>query len=376
MKIAVIALSKVPSTTANSIQVMKICQAYTQMGLDVALFVPGKIKVPWEEIAAHYGLHQKFNIYWINSKKLFRHFDFLMKAINASKRWKADVFHTWIPQISMFLKLIKKPILMELHELPTGRFGPFYYRRLFLTKNRIRFLPITRVLWLKFAKLYQFLPDAINHEISPDGVDIERYEDLPSPEDARNVLNLPNAWSAVYTGHLYTGRGMTLLTELARQLPQVQFIWVGGNQAEVEEWQAVISDRQIKNVILTGFVKNELIPQYQAAGDVLLMPYEETVTGSSGGNTVDICSPMKMFEYMATGRIIISSDLPVLHEVLNESNAIFCNSNSISEWSAAVLKVLADPEQFQQMGRQARMDVKPYSWIMRSKKSLQGLDRE
>ena len=35
---------------------------------------------------------------------------------------------------------------------------------------------------------------------------------------------------------------------------------------------------------------------------------------------------MKMFEYMAAGRAIVSSDLPVIREVLNERNAVFCKA--------------------------------------------------
>ena len=77
----------------------------------------------------------------------------------------------------------------------------------------------------------------------------------------------------------------------------------------------------IKNVHLTGFVPNEELPLYQAACDILLMPYEEAIAGSSGGDTARFASPMKAFEYMAAGRPILSSDLPVFREVLDEAFA-------------------------------------------------------
>ena len=92
----------------------------------------------------------------------------------------------------------------------------------------------------------------------------------------------------------------------------------------------------LDNVTLTGFVPNRHIPLYQAAGEILLMPYERSVTVSGGGNTADICSPMKMFEYMAAGRAILSSDLAVLHEVLDETSAVFCPPENSQAWVSAL----------------------------------------
>lgn len=62
----------------------------------------------------------------------------------------------------------------------------------------------------------------------------------------------------------------------------------------------------------------------QAASDVLLMPYSRSISASSGQDIAEAINPMKMFEYMASGRAIVSADIPSIREVLNEANAIFC----------------------------------------------------
>jgi glycosyltransferase involved in cell wall biosynthesis len=80
---------------------------------------------------------------------------------------------------------------------------------------------------------------------------------------------------------------------LAKTMPEVQFLWVGGDPADVTRWQNQLKEENVDNVILTGFVDNARLPQYQAAADVLLMPYGTTISGSGGGNTADIASPMK-----------------------------------------------------------------------------------
>ncbi len=172
------------------------------------------------------------------------------------------------------------------------------------------------------------------------------------------------------SGHLYAGRGVELFLGLAEKFPQASFVWVGGRPEEVASWK--IKAANLANVIFTGFVPNESIPLYQSAADVLLMPYGRMVSTSSGGNTAEICSPMKMFEYMAAGRAILSSDLAVLHEVLDDSSAIFCPLEDVQAWATALGGLLADPKKRQALGQGGRAAVEHYSWIARAKRSLKG----
>jgi len=241
-----------------------------------------------------------------------------------------------------------------------------------LSKHKKRFVCITNALKEMYEKEYKFNFKNSEIQIAPNGVVLEPYLNLPESTEIKNNLGLSEHFTAVYTGHLYQGRGMDLLIELAKVLSEIQFVWVGGREKDVNKWRDYIDKNQIKNITLIGFVGNEYIPTYQSAGDVLLMPYENSISGSSGGNSVDFCSPMKMFEYMAAGKPIISSDLPILHEVLNEKNAIFCSYNEINQWVDAINLIKNDPGYGIRLGIQARIDVEQYSWIERAKKSLDG----
>ncbi len=153
--------------------------------------------------------------------------------------------------------------------------------------------------------------------IAPNGVDLSRYQDLPSPAEARRQLGLPDLPTTACTGHLYEGRGVELFLALADRMPEVQFLWVGGRPKDVQHWQARAAEAGLANVSFPGFVPNADLPLYQAAADILLMPYQQQVGGSSGEAPVKFFSSMKMYEYMAANRPIISSDLPVIHEVLD-----------------------------------------------------------
>ena len=125
--------------------------------------------------------------------------------------------------------------------------------------------------------------------------------------------------------------------------------------------------------MLTGFVPNIDLPKYQAACDVLLMPYQHQVAASSGGDIARYLSPMKLFEYLASGRPIVSSDLPVLRETLNAKNAIMLSPEDINGWKIALQNLSSDPVRRLALGNQARQDAMSYSWSERARKILQDL---
>ncbi len=168
--------------------------------------------------------------------------------------------------------------------------------------------------------------------------------------------------------------GWICCCELADQLPEVSFLWVGGKPEDVTEWQARVDAAGLKNVTLTGFVPKMQLPLYQAAGDVLLMPYESAIAGSSGGNSAEICSPMKMFDYLATGRVIITSELPVLHEVLNIGNAVFCPPVNVDSWARHHSRTSGLTLSRRHTLPAGQQDAEQYSWQNRANQALEGMD--
>jgi glycosyltransferase involved in cell wall biosynthesis len=164
---------------------------------------------------------------------------------------------------------------------------------------------------------------------------------------------------------------MSLLLELARQYPQLQFLWVGGSPSDVAHWSQQLAADNLQNVNLVGFIDNAQLPHYQAACDILLMPYEKVIAGSSGGNSASYASPMKMFEYMACQRAIISSDLPVIREVLNPSNAVLCPPEDAQAWSQALSALIGDENKRSALASQAWQDVQQYTWLARARRALQ-----
>ena len=82
---------------------------------------------------------------------------------------------------------------------------------------------------------------------------------------------------------------------------------------------------------------------------------------------------MKLFEYMASGRPILSSNLPVFREVLNQNNSILLNPDDVDQWVENIEELNSDPDTYTRLAIQAKHDVQQYTWEARAKRILSGV---
>lgn len=375
MKIALITNSRIPSLTANSIQAMKVAQALIQLGHDIRMFAPAETgPVTQETLLAHYGLRLAPDLELLPSIKRLKRLDFIVHAQRAAKKFGAELIYTWLPQSAALGAWMRYPVVLEMHADNSGRLGVWWMRQ-FWKKKTSRVMTVTTSALrkaLERSTKFQFKDEAVL--LAPNGVELEKYEALPSPAEARRQLNLKEGLTVGFTGHIYPGRGADLLFELAKQMPNVNFLWVGGTPELVDFWRGKLTEAGMTNVTMTGFVNHEVIPLYQTAADVLLMPYSRSIEASSGQDIAEVINPMKMFEYMAVERGIVSADLDSIREVLNEGNAVLVEPGNLSEWKMEIEKLLADESRRLALGAQARKDVEQFTWIKREERVMSVLN--
>lgn len=383
MKIALIAPTYLPARRANTIQVMKMAQALTALTHEVLVLVPGRNATQppqWDDLAHHYGLEQRFDIEWLPTNLRLRSYDYGLKSVRRARQWGADLIYTRLPQSAAYASFRGIPTIYEVHDLPQGALGPWLMARFLQGKGAQALVVITAA--LKDALTPKFSPPiSLTIIMAPDGVDLARFKNLPSPPEARQSMNstlsLPqSAFVTGYTGHLYPGRGSELILKIAAQLPEVNFLLVGGEPRDVERISKLAQSRGLENILLTGFVPNTELPRYQAACDILLMPYQKQVSASSGGDIAKYLSPMKLFEYLACGRAILSSDFPVLREVLNTENAVLLPSDEVAAWVTAIQELRTNPHKRAQLADQSRREAQQYSWKARAQKILSAIENK
>ena len=117
------------------------------------------------------------------------------------------------------------------------------------------------------------------------------------------------------------------------------------------------------------------IPSILSKYHVALMPYGDVVSGRLINiNLVNSMSPMKMFDYLSSGKLLISSDLPVLREILkhNHNSFLIKNYYNIFEWKKCIDNYnVNNLSKLFIMRKNAQELMKSLSWTNRAKKIIQ-----
>lgn len=199
------------------------------------------------------------------------------------------------------------------------------------------------------------------------GVDLSQFErPKASVAGLRRALGAAARPLVVYAGSLYAGKGCEQILMAARERPDVKFVCVGGRDFEVEQLSERAAVLGLANVELTGRVPHAEVPSYLLAADILIAPFTEDGRDIAGKLIIPFASPIKLFEYMAAGRAVVTSNVGAIPEVLrHEENALLVSPGSVAELVGAITRLLNDNALTQRLGAAARRDVQGYSWESR-----------
>jgi SAM-dependent methyltransferase len=380
-RIHYISPSLLPSRSANSVHVISQARALADVGADVTLYACRTVADPEglpAAIRAQYGIDTD-GIRLVTS--------FVRSGRGASARITVLAIRRLLSERRPYGLIIsrnlyaaflvgalgRRPLVFEVHEVENGVRG--WLQRSILRRSGVRIVTISRKLLEILVETHKINPavSQVLHDAAPAGI-------APVPAQdrrARLTAIVPAAqgsWRGVcgYFGHLYPGRGIEILESMAMRQPDVLFLIVGGHQQDIDRRRAL---NTLPNIIFLGYLPHHRALDCAKCVDVLLMPYQSSVSiGVPGRDIGRFLSPMKMFEYMATGVPLISSDLPVLREVLRDNEtALLVKSTDVSEWVTAVDRLLGDAALSCRLASNARSDyLTNYTWEHRARALLAG----
>ena len=368
MKIVFISSSRIPSRTANIVQVMRMCEAFAHNGHDVTLFGRHGESTAAND-HAEYGVADCFQIIkcrWPAPRVPGGFLYSLQVAIMIKTRIRPELLYARnLPTLAAFTGS-SLPMVFEAHYPPPPPWT-LLAARIFRSRNFRRLVVTSEALRKECQRLFPWLPhDRIR--VAPNTAD-------PRPvcswsEVDRYLAGRTNGLRVGYVGSLYPGKGMEVVLPLAARCPEFDFHVVGGTEKDVRAWR----DRSagITNLRLHGHVSPASTGAYCQAMDVLLAPYQSRVMGADGQrDDVRWLSPLKIFEYMATGKAIVASDLPVLREVLRDGvNSLLVAPDDLTAWEHA-LRRLQDEALRYCLGENALRTLKlSYTWSARASKVL------
>lgn len=377
-KLKYIANLRLPTDKAHSIQIMKMCEAFASQGIDVELIIPDKRNNTEEtEVFEYYNIKTPFKIRKISGT------DFLGKTRNFGK-----VFY-WIDLLVFLFSLYFTTHFEEgsiIYSRDPILFIPFLnLNREYRLQAEIHSLPARRYLFLKLLKftkgivvVTRYLKEMlIEHGFSeekiivaPDAVDLKAFDIIISKKEARDRLGLSeNKILVGYVGMLKTmgmGKGIDVaLASLKGLRPETELVLIGGDQKDIDSYKKLAKELGVhERVQFTGRVPYSSIPLYLKACDVLIAPFPETE------HYKYFMSPLKLFEYMASGVPIIASDLPSLREIVDESMVNFVIPDDPKDLSRIITDVLNCYNDALNKAQKSLRGVQAYSWQKRAQNIL------
>ncbi len=370
MRIAYVTATEIPSKAANSVHVMKMAQALSQDGHDVHLMCmrTGDTILPSDphDICQDYDVAGGFQFHFesisLGSKSKLSRIVHSFKRAMLAKKLKCDLVFSRCMLTAFFATLFGRSSIFEIHDSPysLSKLSVFIFKLLIKKKKLLFLVVISQALKAHIAQEFKVPLDHIY--VAADGADPMTAQLTPAP-----FVKSTDGLDVGYVGHLYRGRGINIIAAVAKKIPDIKFHIVGGTPEDVSYWRVELKD--FSNIHFYGFVPHKEATKYIQNFDVLLAPYQKKVAVSGGGgNTVQWMSPLKIFEYMSAGKAIISSDLPVLHEVLQDrENALLCPAEDVESWVAALNFLKNNPDESVRMGEKAKdIFLEKYTWSKRA----------
>ncbi len=372
-KLIYISNLRLPTEKAYGIQIANMCEAFAFCGLDVLLTFPYRHNNVSGDIFEYYGVQKNFKIHTFNAPDFYwpgvldqiavaiKNTISAIKLVKIALKDSYELFYSRDELPLFVLSFFRKNIVFEAHKFSDKRM--IFYKR--FKKAGVNIVTISKGIKDNFMDM-GFESDKIM--IASDGVNIEKFNISLTKEEARKELGLPLEGALVgYVGSFTTmgmHKGLDCLFEALRRInDEIKLVLVGSsvNLSDVQYYKDLALTLGIKNrVIFLGKVEHVRIPLYLKAFDILSMPYPSTT------HYAYYMSPLKLFEYMASGRPIISSDLPSIREVLNDSNAILVEPDNAENLARGLNVVINDPEKGRIIAERALEDVKKYTWQQRA----------
>ncbi len=368
MNIYYVLNNRFPTIKAYGLQVAKTCEGIVQAGHQVTLVVPRRNRhkeIEGIDPLDLYSVNNRFKIVYLPSLDMawlgienkasfiFQQFLFAVVAVGYLMGQKGIIYSR--DQFLIYImSWFRKDLFWEIHRLPENIRSRMYKRIFNMTSGIVA---ISNGLKNGLMKVGISANKIL---VAHDGIDLSEFTITKTTEECRKITSLPlDKKIIMYVGHLFEWKGVEVLLQSTKNLdPDHLVVIVGGAPEDIKRIQKV--DFIKEGVVFCGFQDHRKIPFFLGSADMLVIPNIK-----DGGISEYYTSPLKLFEYMASKKPIISSDLPSLREVLDESVAYFFEPNNPSQLASQIKFVANNQEDSQKIAEKAYERVQDYSWSKR-----------
>ena len=328
--------SNLPSQTANSVQSAHMADAWARRCPDAQIIY--RTECFEQGSAAHFAPYEIAPPSGARPLSLWPldelHHFYLLRFAWMLRRLSADsIVYTRSTRMACMAVNAKRVTVLELHD-------PLIPIRVAFLKKAFRSGKM-QVLVVTTERLKRDVMEAVG--LSPENILVvgggaaAAYSDVSASalsDRARYALHVG------YAGSALKGKGVGVMIDCARAMPEMAFHLIGPTEGDCLHFGELP-----QNVILHGYQAGTRVIALLKSMDALLLPNQSSVIIRSGADIGAHTSPLKLFEYMATGRPIIASDLPVFDSVLTNSvNSLKVEATSVQAFCEALRCLQSDPE--------------------------------
>lgn len=372
MKIAYIVNARIPTEKAHGYQIAKMCSELRGHGAEVTLYIPDRTNPIEQDLFDYYSLPRTFSVVKVPCTDFIRYASVLgrfafffqtrafMRALSRIQISRDTVIYTRDRLIASRYAQAGYRTFYDAHNFPERR-GESFVRSL---------RGVTGIVCNSEGTAREFVSREFkNVLVAHNAVDLSDFDIREDKASLRKRLGLPFDMKLVtYVGHLYTWKGVDVLIESAEASlshKDTLFVIVGGTDADIEKYRRIVEGKGLSNVRLLGHKPKRDIPAYLRASDVLVIPNVPISKESS-----EYTSPIKLFEYMASGVPIVASDLPSMRAIVSEHEVSFVPPHDARALSVAIQDAITSRVASETRSALARTLVERFSWSARAEAIL------
>ena len=365
MRICYLFNSSLPSKNASSLQVIKTCEGLTALKNKVFLITPNtgsnKSLKNFYDLKFH---PKRIKIkFFTNFPQGLNYYLFSFFSVLKSLSLRPDIYITRNPFTLLILNILKKKVIIEFHHdlSNEGRIINLIYKffKILNSKNIIKVVAITN--------------PVRNYLINNLGVNKKKIHVIPSATSLKikySSLKNKRKYKIGYFGSLEKTKGSHFIIELSKLDLNNDYYVYGGDKEKIEQ---IKKNNNHKNLYLNEHVSYKNLKKEINKMDILLMPSHKKILRSAGGvgNIAKYTSPLKLFDYLASGKLIISSNLNVFNEIIKkDKDCLIVKNLSLKYWHNVIKNVHNNLKKINYLKRNAYILSKKYTYEIRAKKIL------
>lgn len=374
-KIAYIVNVRMPTEKAHGLQIAKMCEAFAEGGVELTLYYPSRQNHISQSIFEYYGISQEaFRVtewrlpdviqlskYIASLGYVLQSFLFLIRCFFFTPE-KGMLIYTRSAEIAWVFSLRGYRVIYEAHRWPNSK------ERLY--EWLLKEVDLIVCNSKGTAQAHKKVGSRVL--VAPNGVDLKAFDVEMTKKEAREKVGLPqDKQILLYVGNLYEWKGVdTVVDAWSSQLAQnknLYLVFVGGHDKDRKRLEEKLEKGE-RRVEFIPPVPHKEVPLYLKSANILLLPNAPTTKESR-----EYTSPIKMFEYMASKRLIVASHLPSITEVLSEKEAFFFSAGNPDDLANTI-------ESAVQRGGTEKMErvyekVWQYTWRKRAEKIISALEK-